>query len=429
MSTRSASVHRALALVLAVLVAATALLLAQVANAPAARAADAVVYDAVPSPLPGNVASLGYAATRTSEFGDLVTLDPGTSRTVDRVEVGFSSWACESGAWQTHDCTTSEGATFTHPVTVTLYEVGAAGAVGAPIATVTQTITAPYRPSVDPVNCTDGRWWDGAACNNGKLFTASFDFSATSPVVPDQVIVGIAYDTSTAGASPLATVGPYDALNVAVTGDASAGSDDADVVYLDSSNPASYVTPGDTGVLRADAGWGTDGTLMISIVADAPSASEPPATTPSVPASGDDAIAGSGEALPSSVASTDAGTDGRIVTLELGSQFANQWFYLVIYSDPTPVGWVWVGPSGTVTVPLPATLPAGTHTIALVDASGNVVAHVSGVSIAALLAATGVEQGILVVEVALGATLLMLGAAGAVAARRWRVASRSSSAI
>ena len=31
-----------------------------------------VVYDAIPSPLPPNVASLGYEATSTSEFGDYV---------------------------------------------------------------------------------------------------------------------------------------------------------------------------------------------------------------------------------------------------------------------------------------------------------------------------------------------------------------------
>jgi len=426
MPTSVAHVRRALALVLVMLVAATALLLAQVVTAPAAHAADETVYDSVPSPLPGNVVSLGYAATRTSEFGDLVTLAPGTSRTIDRVEVGFSSWACETGGWNTGDCVTSEGATFDHPVTVTLYAVGAAGAVGAPLATVTQTISAPYRPSADTTNCTGGRWWDGAACNNGKLFTASFDFSAASPVVPDQVIVGVAYDTSTAGESPLPAVGPYDSLNVAVAGHATVGTDDADVVYLNSSNPNSYESPGDAGVLRPDAGWGPDGSLMITIVADAPSATEPPATAPTVPASAADAIASSGQALPSSAASTDAGADGRTVTLDLGPQFANQWFYLVIYSDPTPIGWVWVGPSGTVTLPLPATLPAGTHTIALLDASGNVVAHVAGVSVAALLAATGVEQGILVVEIALGMTLLLLGGVGVVAARRARLARASA---
>lgn len=98
----------------------------------------------------------------------------------------------------------------------------------------------------------------------------------------------------------------------------------------------------------------------------------------------------------------------------------------MIYSDPTPIGWVWVGPSGTVTLPLPATLPAGTHTIALLDASGNVVAHVAGVSVAALLAATGVEQGILVVEIALGMALLLLGGVGVVAARRARRARASA---
>jgi hypothetical protein len=428
MPTAATRIRRAVALLLAVLVASVALAFAQSANAPAAHAADAVVYDAIPSPLPPNVASLGFSATRTSELGDLVTLDPGTSRAVDRVEVGFSSWACESGAWNTDDCVTAPGATFEHPVTVTLYAVGAGGAVGAPIATVTQTITAPYRASADTVNCSGGRWWDGSTCSNGVLFTASFDFSATSPVVPDQVIVGVAFDTFTAGASPLPVRGPYDALNVALEGAASVGDDgDADVVYLNSSVAGNYETPGDTGVFRADAGWSADGpygTLMLAIVTDAPSVAEPPATTPSVPASDADAIAASGAALPSSVADSETSSTGRTITLNLGPAFANQWFYAVIYSDPTPVGWVWVGPSGTVTLPVPATLPAGTHTIALVDASGNVVAHVSGVSVAALLAATGVDQAVLIVEVALGAVLLALGAVGALAARRWRVAVR-----
>ena len=37
-----------------------------------------LMYSAVPSPLPGNLPSLGFEATQTSEFGDAITLAPGT---------------------------------------------------------------------------------------------------------------------------------------------------------------------------------------------------------------------------------------------------------------------------------------------------------------------------------------------------------------
>jgi len=417
--------RRIVALLTALVLSIGGLALAGTAGAPPARAADLTVYDAIPAPLPSNVASLGFSATRTSEFGDLVQLAPGTSRTIDRVEVGFSSWACETGAWNTGDCVTTPDATFTHPVTVTLYAVGSGGAVGAAIASATETITAPFRPSADTVNCTGGKWWDGAACVSGLLFTASFDFSADAPVVGDQVIVGVAFDTKNAGASPLPVVGPYDALNVAVEGQVSVGADVDDTVYLNSSVAGSYETPGATGVFRADPGWAEYGTLMISLVADQPSASEPPATTPTVPATAEEAIAASGEALPPTVAAGGTSGSARTLTLNLGPDFANQWFFVTAYSAPTAIGWVWVGPTGSVTFPLPDTLPAGLHTIALVDASGNVVAHVAGVSVAALLAASGIDTATTIVGSGLAVALLLLGATTVALARRSRAALES----
>jgi hypothetical protein len=81
---------------------------------------------------------------------------------------------------------------------------------------------------------------------------------------------------------------------------------------------------------------------------------------------------------------------------------------------------VWLGPGGTATITVPASLPAGTHTIALLDDSGNVVAHVAGVSIAAVLAATGFTEAELIVQLALGVVLLLLGAVGVAAATRAR---------
>ena len=67
---------------------ATSVLLA----APASAATTTTVYDATPSPLPPNVASLGFQATSTSEFGDLVTLG-GTDRSLESVTVTMSDWA------------------------------------------------------------------------------------------------------------------------------------------------------------------------------------------------------------------------------------------------------------------------------------------------------------------------------------------------
>lgn len=410
---------RALALALVAMLSIATIAAAQSAAAPAAGAADSVAYDAIPATLPSNAGSLGYSATRTSEFGDRVVLGSATG-TLARVQVGFSSWACETGAWNTGDCATTPGATFTHPVTVTLYAVGADGAVGAPLASSTETIVAPYRPSGDAVNCDGKKWFDGSECVNGVLFTHSFDFSG-AVTLPGEVIVGVAFDTRNGGAHPLATTGPYDALNVAVQGTVTVGSDaDVDGVYLNSSVAGNYESTGPTGVFRADTGWSPYGTLMLAIVLDAPSAAEPPATQPTPPASAEDAIAASGQALPASTVQSGTAGDDRTITLQLGAAFANQWVFVTFYSEPTPAGWVWVGPTGAATFTVPASLPGGVHTIALLDESGNVVAHVAGVTVAALLAATGVAEAELILQLAIGIVLLLLGLVGVIASHRRR---------
>jgi len=139
------------------------------------------------------------------------------------------------------------------------------------------------------------------------------------------------------------------------------------------------------------------------VVIPPPSPDAPPTETPSVPAGGPDTdpapFAGA-EVLPAASTTSQASGDAasRTITMNLGPDYANQWFYVTLYSDPTVIGWVWFGPGGTATFPLPDALPAGTHTVALIDASGAVVAYVSGVSVAALLAATGLDpaQGWLV---------------------------------
>ena len=116
------------------------------------------IYDNIPNPMPGNLPSVGYAATQAEEFGDRL-LFGGTARTLTTVVQGMSSWGCESGHWNTGNCVTTPGATFSHPITLNIYNVGLGNQVGSLIGTVTQTFAVPYRPSADNTNCTGAQRW------------------------------------------------------------------------------------------------------------------------------------------------------------------------------------------------------------------------------------------------------------------------------
>ena len=86
---------------------------AAIAPAAASVPSPTKVYDAIGPTVPGNVVSVGFEATASSEFGDLVRLAPG-GRLPKSATVLMSSWGCESGAWFSGDCATSTNATFSH---------------------------------------------------------------------------------------------------------------------------------------------------------------------------------------------------------------------------------------------------------------------------------------------------------------------------
>lgn len=252
----------------AVLAGATALL---AIFAGSASAAQAIVYDNIPSPQPGNLPSLGYEATATSEFGGQVSL-AGTERKKAKVTVGLSSWACQSGAWNTNNCSTSNNATFNHDVQVNVYKVGVANAPGRLIGSVTTTLEMPYRPSANFTHCTGvdaGKWYQKstATCFNGKLFTRTLSLGDLQ--VPGNIIVSVNYNTTHYGYEPIGEAAPcfvgpggcpYDALNVATAAGPTVGTtplpDDA---YVYGSNGVSYCDGGAGGldVFRLDAGCWT----------------------------------------------------------------------------------------------------------------------------------------------------------------------------
>jgi hypothetical protein len=207
---------------------AAALFAASALIAIAAGSASAeVIYDNVPSPLPGNFASLGFAATSTTQFGGEIEV-AGTARKNPMVTVVMSSWACQSGSWQAN-CSSPTSKTFKEPVTVKIYEVGE---LQNPIATKTKHFKMPYRPSADPTHCSEypGTWYDEASkeCYNGKAFPISFKLKLQR--VPKKAIVTFSYPTTSA---------PAQSLNVSVSEPSehtlSLGADPTQELFLDSS--------------------------------------------------------------------------------------------------------------------------------------------------------------------------------------------------
>jgi hypothetical protein len=229
------------------------------------------VYDNIPNPLPGNLSSQPFQAQQAEEFGDRVGFATATGELLTAVQT-MSSWGCQSGAWFSSDCVSAPGATFSHPITLNIYAVGAGNSVGPLLGSVTQTFAHPYRPSADPA-CTGGRWLDAASntCFNGYAYNITFDLSGLNLPATGQVIYSIAYNTSNYGDPPIgnqpcsATAAgcPYDSLNVALADPAiynSVGTNPAPAdAYFDTLTSAWYCDGGAGGVgfFRLDAGCWT----------------------------------------------------------------------------------------------------------------------------------------------------------------------------
>ncbi len=219
--------------------------------------AASVIYDSIPAPLPPNVPSLGYQATATSEFGDLIQFD-GTSRTLNRVTVTMSDWALASDYPAFPG---SSGPTWNHPLTLNLYNVDNSGPNPAPgtlIATRTQIFAIPWRPPADPT-CPGGTAWrasDGN-CYSGLAFTVAFDFPGTP--VPNQIIYGLAFNTQTWGYAPIGAPGPYVSLNFGLAQQPpSVGINPfPDTSYWNTQTAGNYADGGAGGVgtFRRDTNW------------------------------------------------------------------------------------------------------------------------------------------------------------------------------
>src|SRR5579859_1486030 len=173
------------------------------------------VYNIIPKPLPGNIASVPFQDLGVNEVGDGVFLTA-NSGTIGQVSVMMSSWACQSGKWFNGNCVTTPGATFSVPITINLYSVldiqsspVVVPAVGALIGTITQTFSIPYRPTSTPAKCGgDNQVWFSSkdnTCDHGIASTIVVNFSGFHIPIPanSQLIVSASFDTSDNGPNPI----------------------------------------------------------------------------------------------------------------------------------------------------------------------------------------------------------------------------------
>jgi len=178
----------------------------------AVTATTVVGFESV-SPLPPNTPSLGFEATAMTSLGDRVALKAGSPRTVHAITVAMSSWACQTGGWNTLDCASAANATFNHPITLKVYD-----SLGNLLATRTQTFTIPFRPSANPtcVGADVGKWKaSNGTCYNGFVAPITFDLRSLNIKLPDDVLAfEVSYNTRSYGSPALGVTGPYDSLNV-----------------------------------------------------------------------------------------------------------------------------------------------------------------------------------------------------------------------
>ena len=231
---------------------------AVMAVAASAASAAEVIYNSIPSPFPGNVPSLGYEATSTAEFGGQVEF-AGTARKGASVTVAMSSWACrerrrgrrlmrlgaelEIRMARHAECVRSRPRKYGRQPRLHVDE----HVQDAPIARPpTPKSAAPERAKVAGT---------AVATKNVTAVGCSGSPSTPNAMLPGKAIISVAYNTKDYGAAPTGVEGPYDSLNVGLTGPATVGAQSMpDGAYWNTSYGPYYCDKGvgGTGTFRLD---------------------------------------------------------------------------------------------------------------------------------------------------------------------------------
>jgi hypothetical protein len=193
----------------------------------ASASAAEVIYRAAPSGTVAAAPSLGFGESETAELGSPV-LFAGSSRTDPTVGLDVSVWACEAGSWDEGCATTTPGAGFVVPLTLSVYAAGVGTEPGPLLIRQTKGFDLAYRPSAGceteagGAGNLDGFLAADGSCAGGLPQHVAWTLPGVT--LPAQAIVTVAFDpdatpaaeelkVSTAtpdlGADPRATEGVY----------------------------------------------------------------------------------------------------------------------------------------------------------------------------------------------------------------------------
>ncbi len=174
----------------------------------------AVVFDNMAATLALSYSSVSFSSNRMCGMGNYLRLS-GSAREIESVDVAMVTWA---PAADFPILAALNPAGYTHPITLTLYQVTDAGQL-IYLKEVTRQVLVPWRPTT----LANGSSYP----YNGFAFKAQFDFPGGT-ALPEKVIAMVSYDTANAGFYPIGLPGPYDQLNVALTSAPPAVGSDAD---------------------------------------------------------------------------------------------------------------------------------------------------------------------------------------------------------
>ena len=216
------------------------------------------VYNNVPDSLPINVPSVGPEAQSLTQFGNLVQIDPSTSQCALSATVVLSAQAALS------DFPTYPELGWYWNITISFYNVDQEEICDPllelpAIYTQTTDVFVPWRPEHDP-SCPGYDWKDSDGnCHSGVAFEASFEIPFDTVHFSPVMVVGISFNTQTAGPQPVGVAGPYDSLNIGLSiSEPSEGSNAINgTAFVNSTNPSTYNDggAGGVGIFRIDYDW------------------------------------------------------------------------------------------------------------------------------------------------------------------------------
>lgn len=166
------------------------------------------VFANIPVTLNLSYISLSFAANRTSMLGNLVNLS-GTNRIADHVEAVLVTWATAEKypSWADLDPTG-----YTHPVTAHIYQFETNNSGKTELRELESSellVHIPWRPTTLP---------DGSPYPyNGYAFKVTLPLSGQIPV-SNSPIIAVSFDTQYSGITPIGNAGPYNELNMALSG-------------------------------------------------------------------------------------------------------------------------------------------------------------------------------------------------------------------